>query len=168
MASGVERRLFFWTGGVVVLLDRISKILFEQWLMTAGPVSVIGDFFQWRLVYNRGAAFGMGASSDLSRWVLFAVAIVAVAVLYRMSREAEPGDRLRQVALGSVAGGAAGNMIDRIVSPRGVVDFIDFDFGFYHFPTFNVADIAISCGAVALAWSLWQEDRRRAAAAVGS
>ncbi len=163
MASGADRRLFLGMMGGVVLIDRITKVLFEQWLMTAGPVSVIGEFFHWRLVYNRGAAFGMGASSDLSRWLFFVIAIIAVVVLYRMSREAEPGDRLRQAALGAVAGGAAGNMIDRIVSPRGVIDFIDFDFGFYHFPTFNVADIAITCGAVALAWSLWREERSRAA-----
>jgi signal peptidase II len=165
MASGVERRMFIVMMAAVILLDRITKIFFEQWLMTTGPVSVIGEFFHWRLVYNRGAAFGMGSSSDFSRWIFFAIAIVAVIVLYRMSREADASDRLRQASLGAIAGGAAGNMIDRIVSPRGVVDFIDFDFGFYHFPTFNVADIAITCGAVALGWSLWQEERRRAVVA---
>ncbi len=84
-----------------------------------------------------------------------------------MSRETPPTDRLRQVAVGFVAGGAAGNLIDRILSARGVVDFIDVGLGSLRWPTFNVADIAVSCGAVALALSLWREDVRRRADAAG-
>jgi signal peptidase II len=61
-----------------------------------------------------------------------------------------------------VAGGAAGNLVDRIRSPRGVVDFLDIGIGTLRWPTFNVADIAVSCGAVALAISLWIEDSRQA------
>jgi signal peptidase II len=79
-----------------------------------------------------------------------------------MSATAETGDRLRQIALGLVAGGAAGNLVDRIRSSRGVVDFLDFGFGALRWPTFNVADIAVTCGAVALAISLWMEDNRHA------
>ena len=74
---------------------------------------------------------------------------------------APAGDRFRQLALGLVAGGAAGNLIDRIRSGRGVVDFLDVGIGALRWPTFNVADIAVSCGAIALAISLWREDARR-------
>ena len=91
------------------------------------------------------------------------VAVVAVWLLWRMSRETPVTDRLRQWAVGFVAGGALGNLIDRIISPRGVVDFIDVGLtaSGWRWPTFNVADMAVSCGAVALAISLWQEDARR-------
>jgi signal peptidase II len=89
------------------------------------------------------------------------VALVAVFVLARMSRGAPAGDRFRQLALGLVAGGAAGNLIDRIRSSRGVVDFLDVGIGALRWPTFNLADIAVSCGAIALAISLWREDARR-------
>jgi signal peptidase II len=84
-----------------------------------------------------------------------------VFVLARLSRSS-PADRFRQLALGLVAGGAAGNLIDRVRSARGVVDFLDVGIGAHRWPTFNVADIAVSCGALALAVSLWREDARRA------
>jgi len=63
-------------------------------------------------------------------------------------------------ALGLVCGGAVGNLIDRVTSARGVVDFIDVWIGPFHWPTFNVADMAVSCGAVLLALILWNEGRR--------
>jgi signal peptidase II len=93
-----------------------------------------------------------------SRWVFFVIAAVAVVVLFRMSRSAPAGDWFRQLALGLVTGGAAGNLIDRVRSPQGVVDFLDVGIGTMRWPTFNVADIAVSLGAIALAISLWRED----------
>jgi|SRR5690606_31572505 len=165
MASAAERRPFWLIIGAVVVLDRITKIIAEQSLLT-GPVSVIGDTVQFRLVYNPGAAFGLGqALGPTARWVFLVIAVVALVVLAQMSREARVGDQLRQWSLGLVAGGAAGNLIDRIISPPGVVDFIDVGVAAWRWPTFNVADIAISCGAVALALSLWREDVGRRAAA---
>ena len=94
-------------------------------------------------------------------FVFTLVSQAIVIVLSRMSRSAPAGDRFRQLALGLVAGGAAGNLIDRIRSARGVVDFLDVGIGALRWPTFNVADIAVSCGAIALAISLWREDSRR-------
>jgi signal peptidase II len=88
--------------------------------------------------------------------------VVAVFVLNRMSSASPTGDRFRQLSLGLVAGGAAGNLIDRIRSARGVVDFLDVGIGSLRWPTFNVADIAVSCGGIALAIVLWREDQRRA------
>jgi signal peptidase II len=60
-----------------------------------------------------------------------------------------------------VAGGAAGNLLDRLRGAQGVVDFIDVGIGIHRWPTFNVADAAVSCGAIVLAVSLWVEDARR-------
>ena len=65
-------------------------------------------------------------------------------------------------AVADILGGAAGNLIDRIRSERGVVDFLDVGIGALRWPTFNVADIAVSCGAIALVISMWREDARRA------
>ena len=166
MASGVSWRPPFWgLVAIVVVLDRITKVLAERALGAGEVASLVGDTAQLRLVHNPGAAFGLHLGA-YSRWIFMAIAIVAVLFLYRMWKETALTERLRLYALGFVAGGAAGNLIDRFISPRGVVDFIDVGIGVARWPTFNVADIAVSCGAVALALSLWREDARRAAAIV--
>ena len=77
------------------------------------------------------------------------------------------GDRMRVLALGLAWGGAAGNLIDRFRSPHGVVDFIDIGVGDVRFWTFNVADSAVTVGALVLAWSLSREDREERAGARG-
>jgi signal peptidase II len=159
-APGAERRVFWAAAVVTVALDLVTKLIAEATLLRTPGISVVGDWFQLRLVYNQGAAFGLHVG-PYSRWIFFAVALVAVFVLARMSGSAPVGDRFRQLALGLVAGGAAGNLIDRIRSSRGVVDFLDVGIGALRWPTFNVADIAVSCGAIALAISLWREDARR-------
>jgi signal peptidase II len=160
MPSDADRRLFWTTAAVVILFDFITKLVAESALLHTPAVAVFGDWFQLRLVYNQGAAFGLHVG-PYSRWIFFTVALVAVFVLARMSRSSPIGDRFRQLALGLVAGGAVGNLIDRIRSARGVVDFLDVGVGALRWPTFNVADIAVSCGAIALAISLWREDARR-------
>jgi signal peptidase II len=160
MASAADRRLFWTTAVVVVALDFVTKLAAEAALLLTPGVPVIGDWFQLRLVYNPGAAFGLHVG-PYSRWVFFAVAVIAVYVLNRMSMTSPPADRFRQIALGLVAGGAAGNLIDRVRSARGVVDFLDVGIGSLRWPTFNVADIAVSCGGIALAIVLWREDQRR-------
>ena len=154
------RRLFVLTALATVVLDLITKLIAEATLLRTPGIPVFGDWLQLRLVYNQGAAFGLHVG-PYSRWIFFAVALVAVFVLARMSRTSPVGDRFRQIALGLVAGGAAGNLIDRIRSGRGVVDFLDVGIGALRWPTFNVADRAVSCGAIALAISLWREDTRR-------
>ncbi len=165
MASDAERRPFWLILAVVVVLDRFTKIIAENTLLD-GPTRVIGEVWQWRLVYNPGAAFGLGSAlGPWARWIFLVIAAVAVVVLHQMSREAHPRDHLRQWSLGLVAGGAAGNLVDRIISAPGVVDFIDVGVGSLRWPTFNIADIAVSCGAVALFISLWREDVSRRAAA---
>jgi signal peptidase II len=161
MASAADRRIFWAAALLVVGLDVVTKLIAEATLLLTPGIPVIGDWFQLRLVYNRGAAFGLHVG-PYSRWVFFGVAVVAVLVLNRMSVQTSQGDRFRQLALGLVAGGAAGNLIDRIRSGRGVVDFLDVGVGALRWPTFNVADIAVSCGGIALAIALWREDHRRA------
>lgn len=160
MPSAAERRLFAVTAAVVIVLDLVTKAAAEAHLTRVTGVSVIGEWFQLRLVYNQGAAFGLHLG-PFSRWFFLGFAVLAVFVLNALSRTAMPGDRFRQLACGLVTGGAIGNLLDRIRSARGVVDFLDIGIGSYRWPTFNIADIAVTCGALALALSFWREDVRR-------
>ena len=131
------------------------------------PHQVIGDVVRFTLAYNPGAAFGMSVG-PYSRYIFGTFALVALVVLWRLFRMSGPaqraGDRIRILALALAWGGAAGNLVDRFRSPQGVVDFIDVGFGDTRWPTFTVADMAVSTGAVLLAWVLWQEDRAMLAA----
>lgn len=164
MRSAAEPRRLFWASALGLLAaDIVTKRIAENALLPIPPVRVLGDWLQLRLVYNQGAAFGLHLG-EWSRWIFLAIALVAVVLLYRMARGSSPRDLLRQAACGLVAGGAAGNLVDRIRSSQGVVDFIDVGIGATRWPTFNVADMGVSVGAIALAISLWMEDSRRARA----
>jgi signal peptidase II len=168
MRSAAESRRLFWSVGLGLLLaDFLSKRLAQRELLPIPPVSVIGDWVQLRLVYNQGAAFGLHLG-PWSRWIFLLIAVVAVVLLYRMARSSSPRDLVRQVACGLVAGGAAGNLVDRVRSAQGVVDFIDVGIGMTRWPTFNVADMGVSIGAIVLAISLWVEDARRSRAQAAS
>jgi len=158
MVNAAERRLFWGTAVAVVLADFVTKLLAESFLARRLPLQVIGDFVQLRLVYNEGAAFGLHVG-DNSRWIFLGLAVLALFVLGSLVRSTRPGDRFRLTALALVCGGAVGNLVDRIRSSRGVVDFVDVGIGAWRWPTFNVADSAITVGAIALGLSLWQEGR---------
>ena len=158
MANAADRRLFWTTAGSLVGLDFATKLLAESLLARHVPLALVGDWVQLRLVYNQGAAFGLHLG-EYSRWIFFGLAVVALIVLGSMVRATRPGDRFRLFALALVCGGATGNLVDRIRSPLGVVDFLDVGVGAWRWPTFNVADSAITVGAIALAVSLWLEGR---------
>lgn len=161
MPSAVDRRpLFGLAAALLVAADLATKALVEATFDHGQPVPIAGNWLQLRLVYNPGAAFGLNLGPH-SRWIFLGIALVALLVLWRMARATPGRDRFRHLALGLVAGGAAGNLVDRIRSPHGVVDFLDVGVGALRWPTFNVADLGVSCGAVALAISLWLEDARQ-------
>jgi len=124
------------------------------------PRRVLGDLLRLTLVYNPGAAFGLHLGAN-SRWIFMALTVGALILLARLYVETRPGDWLRALSIALVSGGAMGNLLDRIRSARGVVDFIDVGVGASRWPTFNVADMAVSCGAILLAWVLWREDVER-------
>jgi signal peptidase II len=158
MASVANRRLFWGVASTVVVLDFITKEMVVRTLSSHLPIRIFGDWLTFQLVYNPGAAFGIRAGEH-SRWVFTVLAILALFVLGAMVRQTDPAHRIRLLALGLVCGGAVGNLIDRLRSPRGVVDFIDVGIGALRWPTFNVADMAVTCGAIALAVVLWSEGR---------
>lgn len=165
MKSGADARRLFAIGAVAVLvIDIVTKQIAERVLLRIPPVQVLGDWLQFRLVYNQGAAFGLHLGA-WSRWIFIAIAIGAMVMLYRLSKSSGAGDRIRHLACGLVAGGAAGNLVDRLRSTQGVVDFIDAGVGMHRWPTFNVADMGVTIGAIVLAISLWVEDARARAKA---
>lgn len=157
MANGGSRMLFWIVGGSVVVVDFITKIIAVGTLSRV-PLRVIGDFVTLQLVYNPGAAFGIHVG-EYSRWVFMVLALLALVVLGGMVRQTDGAQWVRLTALGAVCGGAVGNLIDRFRSARGVVDFIDVGIGAMRWPTFNVADMAVTCGAITLAVVLWVEGR---------
>jgi len=164
MASGIERRRFALVVAVIVALDLLTKLIAVRALPPYLGVPLVGDALQLRLVYNSGAAFGLNVG-DHSRWIFMGLSIAAIVVLVSMLRTTRPGDRLRLYALAAICAGAFGNLIDRVRSARGVVDFLDVGVGALRWPTFNVADMAVTCGAIALAFSLWGEGRKGSAPA---
>ncbi|MBI4501034.1 MAG: signal peptidase II [Gemmatimonadetes bacterium] len=158
MASGANRKMFWGVVIGVVVLDLITKLLVVEFLRFRMPVHVVGNWVTLQLVYNQGAAFGIHVG-DYSRVVFTGLALVALVVLGAMVRQTDGSHRIRLLALGLVCGGAVGNLIDRIRSARGVVDFIDVGIQQLRWPTFNVADMAVTCGAITLAIVLWAEGR---------
>jgi signal peptidase II len=149
----------------VAVLDVVTKAIAVRALVPQRlPHPVWGSALRFTLVYNPGAAFGLHLG-PLSRWIFTALTIVALVILARLYRSTMRGDSARVLALALVCGGAIGNLLDRLRSDLGVVDFIDVGFGDARWPTFNVADMAVSCGAVLLAYVLWQEDQAGAPAA---
>ncbi len=154
--------VYFPLALVVVVLDQITKSIAATALMPRGvPHEVLGNTVRWNLVYNPGAAFGLHLG-PYSRWIFLVLTLGALVILWRLYRQSQPGAWARTVALGLVTGGALGNLIDRVRSPLGVVDFIDVGIGTSRWPTFNVADMAVSTGAFLLAWVLWGEDKQAA------
>ena len=159
MASGTERRRFALVVAAIVVLDLITKLIAEAALPRFVGVPVVGEAVQLRLVFNSGAAFGLNVGEH-SRWIFMGLSLAAIVVLVSMLRSTRPGDSLRLYALAAICAGAFGNLIDRVRSSRGVVDFLDVGVGALRWPTFNVADMAVTCGAIALALSLWGEGKK--------
>ena len=149
---------FFWSALVLVtVLDVITKYIAHTRLALYRPNEVLGEIVRITLGYNPGAAFGLSLGPH-SRWLFTGLAVVVLVFLRRMYQVTRPADWVQALALGLVSGGAIGNVINRLWSERGVVDFLDVGIGDARWPTFNVADIGITTGAILLAWVLWRED----------
>jgi|SwirhisoilCB3_FD_contig_81_24386_length_2832_multi_4_in_0_out_0_4 signal peptidase II len=164
MSSPKPNGRVFWTAAVVtIILDVVTKALAVRYLQPERlPHKIIGNVVRFTLAFNPGAAFSMWLG-PYSRYIFGTFAVIALVILYRLYQTSVPGDRLRVLALGLAWGGAAGNLLDRFQSSLGVVDFIDIGVGDVRFWTFNVADSAVTVGALMLAWVLWREDREELA-----
>ncbi|MGD9221818.1 MAG: signal peptidase II [Desulfobacteraceae bacterium] len=132
---------------VVVLLDQISK----TWILAKVPlyhsIPIISGFFSITHVHNPGGAFGFLAQngSPLRHWVFLGAAALALAMILYFHHQTPRSHPYLALGLSLIFGGAIGNLIDRLRFGE-VVDFLDFYVASYHWPTFNVADSAVTVG----------------------
>jgi len=152
---------------LIILLDHITKFWVVQSIAFGERISVITGYFELTHVRNEGAAFGMLSTwnSEYRVWFFYGISLVAFVALLFLYLKTKSGERKIQIPLALILGGALGNLFDR-ASRGNVVDFLrfhwrneiaDFTILGQHFrfllvwPSFNVADIAITCGALYLA-----------------
>lgn len=139
---------------VILAADRTIKVIVPRYLDLYQSIPVIPGFFQITYVKNSGGAFGIlgGWDSPYRRLFFIMASVTALVLLYILYRQAAlTTSRHAKTAVILIASGAAGNLYDRSMTGE-VVDFLDFFIGRHHWPAFNVADIAITTGAVLLAY----------------
>jgi len=139
-----------WLAWAVVILiaDQITKTLILNHYRL-GDSTFITSFFNIVRAHNTGAAFSfLSDAGGWQRWLFTGIGAVATIFIVWQLR-AHPGQKLFCFSLASILGGAIGNVVDRLMHGY-VVDFLDFHAGGWHFPAFNVADSAITLGAVCL------------------
>ena len=134
---------------VAIVLDQVSKLWARHALAPGQSVAFIDGLWDWRLSFNPGASFNLFDSQTGARVLLSVLAIGAVGAMAWMVARARDDQRLYAIALGLVAGGAAGNVIDRIGSGE-VTDFALWHWRDHYWPMFNVADAALVIGVVLL------------------
>jgi signal peptidase II len=137
---------------LVVILDQVAKALIEANLVPGEQVDVLGPL-TLTLAHNRGVAFGMASGGGLALIALTIAALVFVGVLFAR----DPARSGMWVAVGLLVGGALGNLTDRVRAGE-VTDYVDF----LSWPPFNLADVAITLGVVALALVYMREEGKGA------
>lgn len=141
----------FLTGFIIVLavlsLDQLTKYLLNTNLAPGGSLPVIKNIFYLSLVHNRGAAFGI--LKNQTYLFVFASLFAVVLILHTLKRHSRQRVSLYTLSLGLILAGALGNLIDRLRFGY-VIDFLDFRV----WPVFNIADSAITVGAVLLGWAI--------------
>ncbi len=133
---------------MTTFLDQLSKALAIIFLVPLDSFPVWSDYLRLTLIRNRGAAFGisLGRYSDILLLIISIAAIILIITYYARS---SPSKRWQHLTFGLITGGAMGNLIDRLAKKE-VIDFIDCGIGNLRWPIFNVADIAITIGAILL------------------
>ena len=150
---------WLWVSVVVLILDQCTKLLADALLGAYQSVELL-PFLALRKAYNYGAAFSfLGDASGWQRWFFIILALVVIGILVAWLRRLPATDTRARLALVLILGGAAGNVIDRLVYGY-VIDFIDVFYGSWHWPTFNIADSAIFVGAFLLILDAFLEHRK--------
>ena len=148
--GGGSSGMLTWLGLalLILILDQFTKVMITGYFQLGDSRTVTG-FFNLVRVHNAGAAFSfLAGASGWQRWLFTGIGIAAVLLILWMLRS-HSGQRLFALALSLILGGAIGNLVDRIAYGH-VVDFLQFHYGGWYFPSFNVADSAITIGACAL------------------
>ena len=140
---------------LVLVLDQFTKAIVLTSLEPFKPLPVT-EFFNLYLVFNKGAAFGFLASSDIDANTLFLFVNVGIlALLLYILWLSRPGRSQAVTGIWLIIGGAVGNLIDRVTHGH-VVDFLDFHYAGWHYSTFNLADACITTGAVLVALEIFK------------
>ncbi|NLP14329.1 MAG: signal peptidase II [Clostridium sp.] len=135
---------------LIIAFDQITKFVVINNIEFGDRITIIDNFFHLAHWRNTGAAWGILQNG---KYVLIPVTILMMLLMaYFMHKY---NNRILRFSLSMVIGGAWGNLIDRVFRPDGVVDFLDFQFGSYHFPTFNVADSFVVVGTIILAYYMF-------------
>ena len=139
----------------VIVLDQISKYLIVHMIPFFGSITVIDGFFALVHIRNRGMAFGLMNRPDpgFMFYLLVVASLVAIVLLICWAIRLKDQDWRITIGLSLILGGAIGNMTDRL-RLKEVIDFLDFHVGTYHWPSFNIADSAVTVGAIWLAINL--------------
>lgn len=162
MAIAGRLRLGLWISGTIVVLDQGAKALVRSRFELNESLEVIPGVFNLTRVHNYGAAFGLmnAVEFPFKRALLSLVAAVALSALIVYAAMLPIKQRIARAGLGLIAGGAAGNLIDRIWAGY-VVDFVDVYWRGWHFWAFNVADAAITIGVALMLLDLLDVRMRR-------
>ncbi|PTS85336.1 signal peptidase II [Pseudomonas sp. HMWF032] len=158
--SRFGRLSWLWLSLLVFVVDQASKFWFDNNLSMYQQIVIIPDYFSWTLAYNTGAAFSFLAdAAGWQRWFFAAIAVVVSGVLVVWLKRLKSDETWLAVALALVLGGALGNLVDRVVFGH-VVDFILLHWHQqWYFPAFNVADMAITGGAILLALDMFKSEK---------
>ena len=138
--------LYFAIAALVVILDQSSKRVIWELYKHSGGADVIDGFFRFTLSKNKGAVFGILSNAG---HLLLVVRIISIGVLAFFAYRMRYAPAHKRVCLGLILGGAFGNLIDHLAAGE-VLDFLDVGIGMHRWPTFNVADIAVTIGALLL------------------
>jgi signal peptidase II len=150
--------IYLWLSVLVIALDQLTKALIEHSLTLYQSIQVLPVLEITRL-HNTGAAFSFLADeAGWQRWLFTGLAIAVSVVLIWWLRQIERGAKVLASAVALILGGALGNVIDRLRLGH-VIDFVHAHWGEHYFPAFNVADSAITVGAVLLLLDAWLEAR---------
>jgi signal peptidase II len=146
-ATPRRRRIEIWLPLAIVLIDQLTKAIVRTMLPLYGSVSVVPGLLDFTHVRNTGAAFGFLNAADFpfKTTVIAAIATAALIAVGLYSASLAAHQRVARVGLALIVGGAAGNLLDRVLTGS-VVDFVDVYWRSYHFWAFNVADSAITVG----------------------
>ena len=136
---------------ISILLDQLSKFIIKQWMGLQESISILPGVFHLTYVHNTGAGFGILKDQTL---LLILISLGVIFYIRYKIREVDAKDRLLQLSLAFILGGAIGNLIDRVFLGY-VIDFLDFQI----WPIFNLADSFLTIGVIVLVWWMWKHDK---------
>ena len=144
----------------VLVLDQIIKLYVQASFSALSKQVVVPGFFNLVYVLNKGAAFGIlnRESIDWQAYFFIAVSLVAILIILYLVYSINDRDWFFLIGMGAILGGALGNLVDRIRLGM-VIDYLDFYFKSLHWPAFNIADTAITLGAISLLISFFKKEK---------